>query len=147
MSLAPGARGGGPPLSRGPRASPAGWARGDRGQAAVEVALVLPLITVLALALLQVAVVVRDQVLVTHAAREGAREAAVSSAPGAARQAALAGARLVPARLRVEVSGRDGPGSRVRVVARYSAPTDLPVVGALVGDVTLTASATMRVER
>lgn len=119
----------------------------ERGQAAVELALVLPLVAALALALLQVALVGRDQVLVTHAAREAAREAAVSSDPGRPRQAALAGARLEADRLDVESSGRGRPGSRVTVVVRYRSPTDVPIVGSLVGDVHLSASAAMRVER
>ncbi|MDD9368511.1 MAG: hypothetical protein PV358_00205 [Acidimicrobiales bacterium] len=50
-------------------------------------------------------------------------------------------------RLSVEVTGRDGVGSRVRVVVRYTVPTRLPLVGRALDDVTLTASATMRVER
>lgn len=122
-------------------------AREDRGQAAVELALVLPLLAALALALLQVALVVRDQVLVVHAAREGARAAAVSDEPGAARAAAMAGAGLVAARLDVDASGRGRAGSRVRVLVRYRSPTDLPLVGPLVGDVALSGSASMRVER
>lgn len=119
----------------------------DRGQAAVELALVLPLVAALALALLQVALVVRDQVLVVHAAREGARAAAVSDDPGAAQAAALAGASLIPDRVVVEASGRGGAGSRVRVLVRYVSVTDLPLVGPLVGDVELSGSASMRVER
>lgn len=120
---------------------------GERGQAAVELALGLPLLAVLALALLQVAFVVRDQVLLTHAAREAAREAAVSADPAAARRAALHGADLEGDRLVVEVGARGRPGSRVLVVLRYPAPTRVPLVGAVVGDVQLTAKAAMRVER
>lgn len=119
----------------------------DQGQAAVELALVLPLVAALALALLQVALVVRDQVLVVHAAREGARAAAVSDDSGAARGAALAGAGLAPDRVVVEASGRGGAGSRVRVLVRYVSVTDLPLVGALVGNIELSGSASMRVER
>lgn len=119
----------------------------ERGQAAVELALVLPLIALLALLLLQVALVVRDQVLVVHAAREGAREAAVSAEPDAARRGALAGAHLEPGRLQAHASGRAEPGSRVRVEVRYVSVTDVPVLGPLVGDVWLSGSATMRVER
>ena len=119
----------------------------DQGQAAVELALVLPLVAALALALLQVALVVRDQVLVVHAAREGARAAAVSDDSGAARGAALAGAGLAPHRVVVEASGRGGAGSRVRVLVRYVSVTDLPLVGPLVGNIELSGSASMRVER
>ncbi|MBK9180245.1 MAG: pilus assembly protein [Acidimicrobiales bacterium] len=125
----------------------AGRASPQRGQAAVELALVLPLVALLLLALIQVGLVVRDQVLVIHAAREGARAAAVDDDPGAARRAALRAAGLAAGRLTVEVDGRGGEGSRVRVRVRYRAPTDVPLVGGLVGDVTVGGSVTMRVER
>lgn len=118
----------------------------DGGQAAVELALVLPLVALLLLLVVQVGLVVRAQVLVIHGAREGARAAAVDPAEGAAREAVLAGTDLDAARLEVEVTGRDGPGSRVSVEVRYHVPTDVPLVGALVGDVTLTGRASMRVE-
>ncbi len=101
----------------------------------------------LALVLCQVATVVRDQVLVIHAAREGGRASAVDADPEAARRAALASGSLAPDRLEVEVSGRGGPGSRVEVRVRYHSATDLPLVGPLVGDVELSGSASMRVER
>ena len=44
--------------------------------------------------------------------------------------------------LEVEVGGR-----RVTVVVRFDAPTNVPIVGALVGDLALDAEATMRLER
>lgn len=119
----------------------------DEGQAAVELALVLPLVAVVLLAVVQVGLLVRDQVLVVHAAREAAREAAVEPAPAASRRAALAGSGLDGNRLDVHVTGRAGPGSRVRVEVKYRSPTRVPLVGAAVGDVSLDATATMRVER
>ena len=121
--------------------------RDDGGQAAVELALVLPLVVALLLAVVQVGLVVRDQVLVVHAAREAAREAAVDPDPAAARRAAAEGSGLQVARLQVTVSERGGPGSRVRVDVSYKAPTDVPLVGAALGSLTLHASATMRVEQ
>lgn len=120
--------------------------RDERGQAAVELALALPLLAFLALALLQVALLVRDQVLLTHAAREAAREAAVSADSGSVRRAALDGARLDGDRLEVDLDGRGRPGSRVRVTLRYAAPTEVPLLGPLLGDVDLGAKAAMRVE-
>jgi Flp pilus assembly protein TadG len=113
----------------------------------VELALVLPLVVLLLLALVQGALLVRDQLLVVHAAREAAREAAVDPAPDAARNAALASSGLDAGRIEVTVSGRGQPGSRVRVGVRYRAPGRVPLVGAAVGDLTLEGSATMRVER
>ena len=120
---------------------------GDDGQAAVELALVLPLLAVLALALLQVALVVRDQVRVTFGAREGARQAAVAADEGDVRRAVEASTRLGGSRLRVETGARGAPGSAVSVRVRYRAPTALPLVGRLMGDVELEGVAAMRVER
>ena len=113
----------------------------------MELALVLPLVMVLLLGVVQMGLLVRDQILVVHAAREAAREAAVEPAAGAPRRAALASSTLDDSRLTVETSGRGAPGSRVRVEVAYRASTGVPLFGAAMGDVTLRASATMRVER
>ncbi|MBA3267132.1 MAG: pilus assembly protein [Acidimicrobiia bacterium] len=120
---------------------------GEEGQSTVELALVLPLVALVLLAVVQVGLIVRDQVMVVHAAREAAREAAVEPNPDAARRAALAGAGLEGERLDVAVSGRGAAGSRVRVEVRYRAPTRVPLVGVALGDLSLEATATMRVER
>jgi len=82
-----------------------------------------------------------------RAAREAARESAVEADPSAPRRVALAGSGLEGDRLDVAVSGRGGPGTHVRVEVEYRAPTRVPLIGAALGDVTLQASATMRVER
>lgn len=120
--------------------------REDEGQASVELALVLPLVALLLLAVVQVGLLVRDQILVVHAAREAAREAAVDPSPDAPRRAASASSTLADSRLTVTSTGRGAAGSRVRVEVVYRAPTAVPLVGAALGDLTLRASATMRVE-
>ena len=120
--------------------------RWEGGQATVEVALLLPLVATMLLAVVQVGLVVRDQVLVVHAAREGARAAAVDPRSEVAHDAAAAAARLDPARLRVDLSGDTEPGGRLTVTVTYRSPTAVPLVGQLLGDRTLTAEATMRVE-
>lgn len=113
----------------------------------MELALVLPLVVMLLLAVVQLGLLVRDQILVVHAAREAAREAAVDPAPDAPRRAAAASSTLPESRLTVTATGRGAAGSRVRVEVTYKAPTAVPLLGAAVGDLTLRASATMRVER
>ena len=115
----------------------------DQGQAAVELALAFPIVMVLLLALVQVTLVVRDQVAVIHAAREGARAAAATGATAedgvaAARQATA----LEPARLSVQIA----TGPEVRATVRYQSPTEVPLVGRLLGDVTVQATAVMRAE-
>lgn len=121
--------------------------REDGGQAAVELALALPLVVLLLLGVVQLGLLVRDQILVVHAAREAAREAAVDPAAEAPRRAAMASSTLAGDRLTVTASGRGAAGSRVKVEVAYRAPTAVPIVGAALGDLTLRASATMRVER
>ena len=118
----------------------------ERGQATVEAALVLPLVVLLLLGVVQIGLLVRAEVLVTHAAREAARAAAVDADPDAATHAATNSSSLDAARMKIDVRGRDGPGSRVQVEVTYTAPTDVPLIGPLLGDVTLQATATMRVE-
>ncbi len=121
--------------------------REDGGQASVELALVLPLVMILLLAVAQLGILARDQILVVHAAREAAREAAVEPAADAPRRAALSSSTLDGDRLTVTSTGRGAPGSRVTVEVAYKASTAVPLVGAALRDVTLRASATMRVER
>jgi hypothetical protein len=118
----------------------------EDGQATVELALCLPVLAVIALVLLQVAVVVRDQVLLTHAVREAAREVAVSADPAAARRAAVSSGSLDGDRLTLTITGRGRPGSRAVIEARYASPTDLPIVGRLLGDLEIRAFAAIRVE-
>lgn len=119
---------------------------GDDGQAAVELALVLPLLVLLLLGMVQVGLVVRDQVLLTHAAREAAREAAVDPAPAGVRRAALSAAPLEPGRLSVVMAAVEPEVTRVGVQLSYRFSTDLPLVGALLPDVHLEARASMRKE-
>jgi Flp pilus assembly protein TadG len=119
----------------------------DAGQATVELALVMPLVAGLLLSIIQAGVLARDQLLVTHAAREAVRAAAVDDDPAAARRAAEQAGPLAADRLDTEVAQRGEVGGRVRVVVRYRAPTRIPLVGTLVDDVELDAAATMRVER
>lgn len=119
---------------------------GEQGQAAVELVLAFPLVALLLLVLVQAGLVVRDHVLVGHAVREAVRVASVDDDPDAPRDGALEASPLDPDRLEVHVGPRGESGSRVTVDVRYRSPTDVPLIGPLVGDVTVTATATMRVE-
>jgi Flp pilus assembly protein TadG len=115
--------------------------RGDRGQATVELVLALPLVVTLALAIVQVALVARQQVMLVHAAGEGARAAAVGEP-----------ASVVADRVR-RAAGNDvavvvrTDGDYVTVTVRAPAHTDAPLVGGLVGHHTLQAELTMWRER
>lgn len=117
-------------------------ARHGRGQATVELALALPFVAVLLLAVAQVLVVAHAQLAVEHAAREGARAAAVDPSPAAPRLAVAASGQ--PAAAAVEVRAR-GPGL-VEVVVRRRLATDVPLVGPLLPDLDLVGRAVFRRE-
>ena len=118
----------------------------EDGQAAVEVALLLPVVALLLLAVVQCALVVRDQVLVVHAAREAARAAAIDPSPRAPRRAALEAAGLDGARLRVRLLPAGGMGEPVSVEISYRSVTVAPMIGPLLPDVVVTGRASMRRE-
>jgi Flp pilus assembly protein TadG len=116
--------------------------RRDCGQATVELALCLPMLCVLLLGVVQVAVVVRDQLAVELAAREAARAAAVAAdATGAGTSAAHTAVRLEPLDVRITTAG-----ATVTAAVRYVDHTDVPLIGMLLPDVTVSASATMQLE-
>lgn len=122
--------------------------RDERGSAVVEFALLLPLVLMMLLALVQVGVLARDRLLVVHAGRAGAREAAIQESDVAVRDAVIAAAAgLDPAHLDIEVQRVGGRGDPVSVAVSYEAP----VAGVLAGwllppTVTFATTATARQE-
>jgi Flp pilus assembly protein TadG len=121
--------------------------RTDEGQAATELALVLPVLVLLLLAVVQVTLVARDQVLVVHAAREAAREAAVDPRPAAVRAAARRAAPgLKPGRMGTDTGQTGGVPVTVIVRVVYRVPTDVALIGPLLPDVEVRAKAAMRRE-
>jgi len=118
----------------------------DGGQAAVEVALALPVVVVLLLAVVQVLVSGGEQVALQHVAREAARAAALAEDGSPVAAGALAGrAAAPPLRLdRLALTVVAG-ATEVRADAHYEG-TRLPLVGALLGPIRLEAHAVMRRE-
>jgi Flp pilus assembly protein TadG len=121
---------------------------GERGTAAVEFALVLPLVLVMSLAIVQVGLLVKDLVLVEESARAGAREAAVSADDEEVRQAVVAAAvGLDDEQLDVTVAREGGAGSAVTVTVVYHSSVEVPLVTWLFPDsVDLKGTAVMRQE-
>lgn len=117
--------------------------RRDHGQATVELALCLPLVCLMLLGVVQVAVIVHEQLVVQLAAREGARAAAVSATPRPSGAAAAERSGLDGRRATVTI---DAVATSVRVNVAAVVATDLPLIGALLPDVTVTATVTMERE-
>lgn len=106
----------------------------------------LPLALLAALALVQVGLVAKDSVVVAQAAREGAREAAVTTDEDRIRIAVLRSG-LPEDRTEVEVERSGGVGEPVTVRVRYRAALVVPYVEWLFPDeVTLRGATTMRQE-
>lgn len=115
----------------------------ERGQATVEFALLLPFIFLMLLVLVQVGLLAHTRLLVTRAVREAVREAAVGSPDDSVKTAAVLASDLDASRLKTKVIRS---GDRVSVKLSYTDTTSVPFIGRFVGDVVLSARATMRLE-
>jgi hypothetical protein len=119
-----------------------------KAQATAEFALVLPLLLLVFLLFAQAVTVMRAQIAVTAAAREGARKGVETGNPVLIEGAALrSAAGLDSEKIRVAVSG--GPrrrGEWIRVEVEYEVPITIPAVGRFFPAVTVSGSAEMRIE-
>lgn len=119
----------------------------QRGSAAVELALILPLALMAALALLQVGLLGGDALAVHRSAREGAREATVTTDDDRVREVVLRAGGLPDERVEVGVERAGSVGDPVTVRVSYRADLVVPFVGWLFrDDAVLRADATMRQE-
>lgn len=124
----------------------------DSGQATVEFALGLPLVCLLALGVVQVAVVALHRFQLESIARTAARAAAVAEDPAAAAGEVARSGALQPLMIDVDIGRLDGasalstPVDVVTVDVAHTDPTDVPLVGLLVPDAHLDATATMPLE-
>lgn len=123
----------------------------DDGQALVEFALVLPILLLLAFAMVQLADLGVARLALEHAAAEGARTGALTNDDELIRDSVAAAAnplspsqveiKIVPSEADVPRSG-DPRGSLIRVHLRYVLPLAIPGLPPLVAR----ASATRRIE-
>jgi Flp pilus assembly protein TadG len=128
-------------------------ARDERGQTAVEFALIAPVLIILLLGIIQLGVAFHDYVTITDAARAGARKA-ITARFGAgsfddAKQAVRdSAAQLNQTQLDPQVTDPDGltPGSLVTVTVTYPYSINIPLFGLTVSSGNLTAVAKERLE-
>ena len=117
----------------------------ERGAVAVEFALVFPLLILVLFGVIEYGAVYNAQLLVTGAAREAAREMAVTGNAGSATSAALAASPgLVPELTSGDIdfsTGSCAPGTDVTVTISYAKPFLTGMFGATVD---LTGTATRR---
>lgn len=117
-------------------------AESHRGQAAVEIALVMPVVVVFMLLILQVGLVVREQIALIHACGAAARAASISDSPSAAASSVFSASSFGD-RAGIAVTTKNG---LVTVDVVFNHPTDLAIVGLFLPDLTLRASATYQLQ-
>lgn len=124
---------------------------GDRrGSSLVEFALVAPLLVLLLMGILDFGRLFQAWLVVTHAAREGARSAAVGKSSSEVRdQVFLASPGLDPNLLTITTQNAQGAtGSAVTVQVTYPVSMVTPLIGDILpqNPYAVTASAVMRLE-
>ena len=131
--------------------------RDERGQTAVEFALIAPLLVILLLAIIQFGVAFHNYVTITDAARAGARQAIVArfasgnftDATQTVKNAASSlDPKLLnkPGAISITSSGGMVAGSQVTVTVNYPYTIDIPLIGLTVSSGTLTAVAKEELE-
>jgi Flp pilus assembly protein TadG len=125
--------------------------RSETGQAATEMALVLPILMAILLGIAQFGILFNNYITLTDATRTGARKAAVSrftGDQGAAAEAAVraAASNLTATDLKVSVTSTNWtvPGSDVVVTATY--PYNLNILGWVIQSGDLTSTTKERLE-
>ncbi|MDQ3758191.1 MAG: pilus assembly protein [Actinomycetota bacterium] len=117
--------------------------RPQQGQASVELALVLPLLIGLVVLLVEAGLVVKDYVLVAHAAREAARAAVVDARQAVAEEAARGQSGLDPARLRVELRRHR---QLVTAIVSYRHVLNVPFTPRKIREISMSVQVTGHVE-
>jgi hypothetical protein len=121
--------------------------RDEAGQTTVELALCLPVVVFVVVAVIEIGLIVADQVRLWHAAREAARQAVVDDDTGAAMEAARrAGFDSLDVTLDPESNYRQ-QGEPLTVKIVYDRPGAMPLIGRLFEHIELESTATMRIER
>ena len=132
------------------KSPPAAASRNERAQAAVELALVLPVLLLITVAVCQLALALNCYIVITSASRDGARCAAATNDRDAARKATLTSTAGLPGeRPGVDVVFPEGrsKGSPVSVSVCYRMPLLLPGLDKIVPRPEFKTSASMALEK
>lgn len=129
--------------------------RNQRGQAVVEMALVLPILLMLIFGIVEFGRILNTYMIVTNLSREGAREGAVGGTDTEIVNAVESGTnadQFDTASISIAIdppatlSGRPR-GSAVKVTVSYPVDIIAPIIGPIIGDpFVVTSQTTMRVE-
>ncbi len=119
----------------------------EAGQTTLELALCLPVVVFVVVAVIEIGLILSDQVRLWHAAREAARQAVVDSDTDAAIEAAeRAGFDSLDVAIDPDAHYRR-QGEPLEITLVYDRPGAMPLIGRLFEHIELESSATMRIER
>lgn len=119
--------------------------KGTAGQAAIELALCLPMLALLLMGVIQVGLMVREQLHLEFTVREAARVAARSADPdSAATEISTAMLRRAPTEISINILPGPHHGTEmIRVQIVVTAHSSVPLIGGVFKDRRLQATATM----
>ena len=121
--------------------------KNEKGASAVEFALILPILIMLVFGIFQFGIAYNNYITITHAAREGARRAAVDLNNPLLKQIIIDRAYPIPiTQDDIIISTPEGTkiGDPVEVEITYEINIEIPLVGSW--DIPLTSKAVMRLE-
>ncbi|MGI6587831.1 MAG: TadE/TadG family type IV pilus assembly protein [Peptococcia bacterium] len=128
--------------------------RQRKGQALVEMALILPLLLLLLFGIIEFGRVMSASIIVTHGARDGARHGAVGATDSEivtriqTKSAAVLFDSENPEKLAIEIE-RTGPikGGDIQVTVNYQVTLYMPIIPEIIGNpFTVAGTSVMRVE-
>lgn len=123
--------------------------KSEKGQSLVEFALVLPLLVVLLFGIIDFGRIFHVYLTIDHAGREAARAASIGQDDTKIINTAVNDATsigLTAGKVGVSPSGARSSGSNVTITINYPINFLTPVIGNIVGPITLTDTTVMRVE-
>jgi Flp pilus assembly protein TadG len=127
------------------------WLSDRKGQAAVELALILPVLVLLLLGMLQVGIVLQDYLQLQQAVEQGARAASLGAADATIQQTVDSAApSLSPSALTVTVSpaaAERQSGTEITVQGSYGISISIPLLTPLIGgQLEISSQSVMRME-
>ena len=117
--------------------------KNESGQSTVEFALVIPMIAIFLMLILQVGLVVRQKILVTNSSREAARILSVENNSGKASskvKETIKGADI-------QISRPNNQGEYLTVTVSDNVESNMPILGIIFPEITVSSKTTMRVEK
>ncbi|PLS06927.1 TadE/TadG family type IV pilus assembly protein [Neobacillus cucumis] len=117
--------------------------KSEKGQALVEFALILPLLIILLFGIIDFSRILHAYLTIDHAGREAAREASIGNGVSDVKSTAVTNAASIGlTNGQVEVT----LGTNATVKITYPISFLTPIVGQMVGPITITDTTVMRVE-